>query len=141
MYFLMMLQFFKSEKFSRASSQGTMKRQTLLVLTLMSFQLVPLVKFLFTALMITLKSLFLLLMDSGHVVLQAGVPDKGLGATISRTLVWLFPTVTELMSGELVAGAEALVTALTGEWFQSCVFAKVSIKPPRFTECSFTIKK
>lgn len=33
----------------------SLKRQTLLVLTLMSFQLVPLVEFLFTALMITLK--------------------------------------------------------------------------------------
>lgn len=31
--------------------------------------------------------------------------------------MWLFPTVTELMSGELIAGAKALVTVLTGEWF------------------------
>lgn len=33
----------------------SLKRQTLLVLTLMSFQLVPLAEILFTALMITLK--------------------------------------------------------------------------------------
>lgn len=32
-------------------------------------------------------------------------------------LVWLFPTMTELMSGELIASAKALVTALTGEGF------------------------
>lgn len=35
----------------------------------------------------------------------------------NRLLVWLFPTVTELMSGELIASAKALVTALTGEGF------------------------
>lgn len=31
--------------------------------------------------------------------------------------MWLFPTVTDLMSGELITGAKALVTVLTGEWF------------------------
>lgn len=31
--------------------------------------------------------------------------------------MWLFPTVVEFMSGELVASAEALVTSLAGERF------------------------
>lgn len=74
--------------------------------------------------------------NSGHVVLHAGMRDKGLWATFSRTpedqnmcksqekvkiweasrsLVWPFPAVVELMSGELVAGAEALAAALAGE--------------------------
>lgn len=44
----------KKQKTSPCISHS-LKRQTLLVLTLMSFQLVPLVEFLFTALMITLK--------------------------------------------------------------------------------------
>lgn len=35
----------------------------------------------------------------------------------SSLLVWPFPTVVELMSGELVAGAEALAAALTGKGF------------------------
>lgn len=32
-------------------------------------------------------------------------------------LVWFFPAVTELMSGELIASTKALVTVFTGEWF------------------------
>lgn len=93
-------------------------------------------------------SFLLVLVNSGHVVLQAGTGDKGLRAAISQTpgghsgltvqsdtqqlekikiynpfiskgalLVWFFPAVTELMSGELIASTKALVTVLTGEWF------------------------
>ena len=78
----------------------------------MGFQLVPLVEILRTALMVTLKehnksskvninrlvteyketsgllyfiSLLLVLVDSSHVVLHAGVCDKGLGASSSQT--------------------------------------------------------
>lgn len=115
--------------------------------------------------------------NSGHVVLHAGMRDKGLWTTFSRTpedqnmcksqeevkgwelsrsLVWPFPAVVELVSGELVAGAEALAAALAGERFlpsqrestrgpttltaapafhpactyQSRVFAKMSLKLP-----------
>ncbi len=31
--------------------------------------------------------------------------------------MWFFPAVIELMSGELIARAKALVTVVTGEWF------------------------
>lgn len=91
----------------------SLKRQNLLVLTHMCFQLVPLVEILSTALMVTLNehnksksitvntnlfvtkyketsglyfiSLLLVLVDSSHVVLHAGVCDKGLGASSSQT--------------------------------------------------------
>lgn len=80
------------------------------------------------------------MVNSSHVVLHPGVRDKGLWTTFSRTpeeqsryksqnkgrvtkeesscsLVWPFPAVVELMSGELVAGAEAPAAALAGERF------------------------
>lgn len=85
-------------------------------------------------------------MNAGHVALQAAVGDEGLRTPVDQApedqkgppapdtetlklekrfahpscnhiLVWLFPTVVELMSGELVASAEAPVAALTGERF------------------------
>lgn len=81
-------------------------------------------------------------MNSGHVVLQAAVGDKGLGTFIDQApeeqgerllntrarrniqgssfnpvLVRLLPAVVEFMSGELVASAEAPVAVLTGERF------------------------
>lgn len=97
------------------------------MLTLMGFQLVPLVEILSTALMVTAISLLLVMVNPSHVVLHAGVCDKGLRAPINQTLVWFFSAVIELMSGELITSAKALVTVLTGEWFQSCVFAKMSL--------------
>lgn len=91
----------------------SLERQSLLVLTLMGFQLVPLREVLSTASMFTLEDktenhklhtkknkqiikedrikllypilLLLLIMNAGHVVLHAGVRDKGLRAPINQT--------------------------------------------------------
>ena len=52
----------------------------------------------------------------GKKTLKVSLPDifsQGRGSL----LVWLLPTMTQLMSVELIASAEALVTGLTGKWF------------------------
>lgn len=107
-----------------------MEQPNVSVLAPMGLQPVPLAEDFPAALMVTRILLLPLVMNAGHVVLQAAIGDKGLGAPVDQTLVWLFPAVIEFMSGELVASAEAPVAALTGERFQSGVFAKVSLQLP-----------
>lgn len=108
------------------ASKLAMESHNLSVLIHVSVELVLLVEVLSTARMLAPVSL-LLLVDLRHVVLHAGICDKGLRAAFSQTLVRFFSTVGELMSGELVPSAKAFVTAVTGERFQSCVFANVSL--------------
>lgn len=84
---------------------------------------------------------FQVFMDSSHVVLHAGLCDKGLSASIKQTpaeqsrfrlkklhfynfkysygglLVWFLPTMTQFMFCKLIASAEALVAVCTGKWF------------------------
>lgn len=128
-HLLMVLQFTVRWKFLCTARNLTMEVQGFGVHIHMSIELVPLVEVFFTAFIVAFVSI-LLVVKCGHVVLQPGTGDKSLRAALHNTLVWLLPAMSQLMSGELIAGAEAFVTVVARERFQSRVLAKVRLKLP-----------
>lgn len=129
MHFLMMLQFTMRWESLFTARNLALERQDFGVHKYMSTELVPLVEIFFTVLIVAFVS-FLFVVKSGHMVLQACIGDKGLRTCLHNTLVRFFPTVDQLMSGELVAGAKVLITVVARERFQPCVLTKVSLKLP-----------